>query len=855
MSRRGLPVTKDSGGHYRAAFARIALPRDEQELREVLAQARREGRRVAIKGAGWCQGGLTLQADAIQIDTSLLNRILQIDRDRCTARVHAGVTWDQLREALNPLGLAPRTSQSYGVFTVGGSVSVNAHGRNVDAGVLATTVLSMRVMLADGTVVEASRTAHAELFSLVLGGLGLFGLVIDVTLQLAPNDRYVKSAVTVMGTGDYPRHFSTRVRTDAAIHFHYARLDVDEDRVWERLYCLDYRVEADDGRALPGDALQEPEATRSQRLMLWAMRRFRWARRLRFAGDVLHRMAPERTRRNNVAKESIKVLERRAGADPARAYWLQEFFIPVAQFLRFIEEGRRVLREERFQLLNTTVRYVAANQDAFLSYAREDCLSVVIFFEQALQPQAIDRTQTVLRRLLDAALACGGAHYLCYQRFASRRQLRQAYPRLEAFFERKRHYDPKGLFMNQFHEQYGADHAAEASKPIHPGRRAAPILYDRDHPPRPARPLRLPQAERHHIVTGDGVALRLERYRGSGTPLILAAGYSMPARVFTLDTIATNLAEYLVERGHDVWLFSWRSSPDLASRRSRFTLDDVARHDWPAAVDFVLQATGVSSVDCVAHCIGSQTLLMSALLGRLDGKIRSAVCLQTGLHYDVGFLAKLKSWTRTTEVLSLAGVRYIDPSAGVHRPWGYRLLDRALKLWPISRGQRCDNPTCRRAAFIWGELVNHARLSEATHERMADLLGDAPLHPFLQMTGSIRRGRLVDASGRDTYFRSLERLRMPITFIHGGANATFRESATARTHDALCAAHGAAGYRRHVVDGYGHMDCLIGRDAAADVYPLIGQHLAQFDASAVAVAADLRLQSGAGAQGPAPLRA
>ena len=248
---------------------------------------------------------------------------------------------------------------------------------------------------------------------------------------------------------------------------------------------------------------------------------------------------------------------------------------------------------------------------------------------------------------------------------------------------------------------------------------------------------------------------------------------------------------------------------------------------------------------------------MSALLGRLDGKIRSAVCLQTGLHYDVGFLAKLKSWTRTTEVLSLAGVRYIDPSAGVHRSSGYRLLDQALRLWPISHAQRCDNPTCRRAAFIWGELVNHANLSEATHERMADLLGDAALHPFIQMTGSIRRGRLVDATGHDSYFRSLERLHLPITFIHGRGNATFRESATARTHDALCAANGAAGYRRHVVDGYGHMDCLIGRDAATDVFPLIERHLAQFTSDTTrgegkTAAADCAPHSRASAMGPAP---
>jgi FAD/FMN-containing dehydrogenase/pimeloyl-ACP methyl ester carboxylesterase len=819
----------DSGGNYRARQARVEQPQDEQALRAILDDARRNGLRVVIRGAGWCQGGLTLCQDAIQIDTSSLNRIIHIDREQRTARVQAGVTWDQLREALNPLGLSTRSNQSYGVFSIGGSVSVNAHGRNIDTGVLAATVASMRVMLADGSVAEASRMQHAELFGLVLGGLGLFGIVVDVTLHLALNERYTKSAVTVMATSEYPRHFLTRVRPDGDIHFHYARLNVDEDRVWQRLYCLDYRVEADDGRALSADALQEPEATRSQRMMLWAMRRFRWARRLRFAGDVLLRMRPEQTRRNNVARESINVIRQAAAANAKRVYWLQEFFIPVPHFSRFIEQGRKVLQEEDFRLLNTTIRYVPANEDAFLSYAREDCFSLVIFFEQALRPDAISRTEAVLRRLLDCALACGGSYYLCYQRFASPQQLRQAYPKFDEFFSQKRRHDPQEMFSNQFYAHYAqggtAAHPCAAEPKRRPGKA---ILYDRDNPPQPMRTLRLPDPERYSIVTGDGVELRLERYRtGSGTPLILAAGYSMPSRVFTLDTIDTSLAEYLAGRGHDIWLFSWRSSPGLPSARGTFTLDDVAHYDWPAAVNFVLEKTGADDVHCIVHCIGSQTLLMSALLGKLDGKIRSAVCLQAGLHYDVPLLTTLKSWARIAEVLTFAGVRYINPAADLRRPFTYRALDRALLLWPISARQRCNNPTCRRAAFLWGELLNHDNINDATHERMADLLGDAALHPFIQMTRNTRHRKVVDMEGRDIYFQALHRLRLPITFVHGRENATFHGGSTLRTYDLLCRENGQAWYRHHVIDGYGHMDCLIGRDAASDVFPAIAEHLAR----------------------------
>ena len=820
---------KDGGRHYRARLARIERPDSEAALRAVLEAARREGRKVSLRGAGRSQGGLTISDDAVLIDMTGFDKILDINPVEQTARVQAGVTWDQLREALNPYGLSTRSNQSYGVFTVGGSVSVNAHGRNIDTGVVGSTISAMRVMLADGSVAEVSRTCDAELFSLVLGGFGLFGIVLEVTLRLTRNDRYVKSGVTVMPIEQYPRHFETHVRPDAEIHFHYARLSIGDGERWRRLYCLDYRREADDGEPLAGERVHEPDGTRAQRLMLWCTRHFRWARRLRFPADVLFRIKPERTRRNNVAKESIKVIDRRRGI-----YWLQEFFIPVENFSAFVEQARRVIDAENFRLLNTTIRFVPKNTDAYLSYAPVDRFSFVIFFDQPLDARAIRKTEAVLRRLLDSALDCDGTHYLCYQRFATHEQLRRAYPAIDEFFALKRRYDPHALFDHQFYRQYARP---EPMKVLNAGAamsksRKRRLIYDRDHPPPRLRKLRLPPAEHFSFTTDDGVELRLERYRGGERgPVVLAAGYSMAARVFTLDTLDTNLAEYLCERGYDVWLFSWRSSPDVAACRTRFTLDDVARFDWPAALRVVRQQTQAPAVDCVVHCIGSQTLLMSMLLGRLDGAIRSAVCLQTALHYDTPLLTRLKSWSRVADVLNGIGLRYIDASANTHNGRAYRLLDAALTFFPISAKERCNNPTCRRSAFLWGELINHANLSEATHERMGDLLGEAPLYPFLQMTRSTRHGKIMGARGEDIYLPQIERLRLPITFIHGGDNATFYENATRRTYELLCRVNGPERYRRHVIAGYGHMDCLVGRDVARDVFPRIGEHFERLAAT------------------------
>ena len=136
--------------------------------------------------------------------------------------------------------------------------------------------------------------------------------------------------------------------------------------------------------------------------------------------------------------------------------------------------------------------------------------------------------------------------------------------------------------------------------------------------------------EIYYPVTSDKVQLRLTRYCG-GTkgPVMMSPGFGVSTMSFSTDTIDTNLPEYLYANGYDVWLFDYRASPDLPSAATLFSLDDIARKDYPAAVAKVREVSGASSVQMVAHCVGSMTFLMAMMAG-LEG-VRSAICSQLGL--------------------------------------------------------------------------------------------------------------------------------------------------------------------------------------------------------------------------------
>ena len=83
----------------------------------------------------------------------------------------------------------------------------------------------------------------------------------------------------------------------------------------------------------------------------------------------------------------------------------------------------------------------------------------------------------------------------------------------------------------------------------------------------------------------------------------------------------------------------------------------------------------------------------------------------------------------------------------------------------------------------------------------------------------------MDEHGGEAYLPNLPRLALPILFIHGALNECVLPRATEITLERLAERNGAALYSRRLIAGYGHVDCIIGKDASRDVYPHILAHL------------------------------
>lgn len=315
---------------------------------------------------------------------------------------------------------------------------------------------------------------------------------------------------------------------------------------------------------------------------------------------------------------------------------------------------------------------------------------------------------------------------------------------------------------------------------------------------------------------------------GPGGPtVILSPGFGMTTDGFTLTTIDTNIKDYLNGKGYNVCLLDYRSSAKTGSARTQHTVDEIVEEDYPAAVDEVCRRLKVHSVHFIGHCVGSLSLLLALGLGKLP-RVRSAICSQSYFFLDHPRFNRLKTSLRLASLLKTAGFRpVLSPNHDRYSSFVARLIDRSLCFVPTN--QRCRSPVCRRILFMYGEVVLHEQINDATHDAMYDMFNAANLTTLEQMSRMVRAGFAVNAKGENIYLDPANgrNFDLPITLIQGTRNPLFRPPAAVHTRDWL-RRNGVfppelaeRAYRLEWIEGYGHLDCFVGRKASEDVFPRI----------------------------------
>ncbi|MDM8083468.1 D-arabinono-1,4-lactone oxidase [Cellulomonas cellasea] len=164
----------------------VAHPRDLEHLVSIVRS--RGGLRVRAIGAGHSFTGAAV-TDGIQIRMDALNLLERVEPqpDGTThVTVGAGIRLHALNRVLASCGLAMRNLGDIDRQTLAGAISTGTHGTGSRLGGLATQVVGVRLVTAQGEVVDASPTHRPELFEVARLGLGSVGILAAITLAAVP---------------------------------------------------------------------------------------------------------------------------------------------------------------------------------------------------------------------------------------------------------------------------------------------------------------------------------------------------------------------------------------------------------------------------------------------------------------------------------------------------------------------------------------------------------------------------------------------------------------------------------------------------------------------------------------------
>lgn len=426
---------------------RIVSPTTIAKLVNRVDAAKQAGLKVCAAGKRHSQGGHAFYKDAVIIDTNKLNKIIRLDKAKKVITVQPGVTWKQIQQFCNPHSLALKVTQTANIFTVGGSLSVNCHGRDPHYGPLIETIQSFRILLADGSIIRASRQENAELFSLAIGGYGLFGIITEVDITLTDNVVYRKQAKIIPIT-DYADFVKKNVVHNTDVGLHYGQIMFKDEKIISTTYTKTNNYNKKAFR------INKERSILTGKWCLDLQRKYgssKVCRNFFESTAKLREFMPETTCRNDAMQHRVECLEHVSEHDTDL---LQAYFIPLDALPQFIQTLKKSIHDEKIRLLNVLVRYIPKDSESFLRYATEDRFEVVLFFNINRSTSDVAYTQAWTQHLIDTALALDGCYYLPTQLYATDTQIRQAYPMLDAFFTKKRVYDPSELFMNGFYKRY-----------------------------------------------------------------------------------------------------------------------------------------------------------------------------------------------------------------------------------------------------------------------------------------------------------------------------------------------------------------------------------------------------------------
>ncbi len=456
-----MPTLNDVHSRLNATdVARVHTPSTTAEVQSLVRDAAAEGTTLTVAGGRHAMGGQQFATGGEIIDMRGMDRVLGTDSERGLLRIEAGAMWPSIIEAARTMrtpdgGQWGIRQKQTGVdaVTLGGSISVSAHGRGLTMQPLGDDIEDLEMVLPDGETVRCSRTENPELFSLAVGGYGLFGVITSATLRLRPVQR-LRRLVDVLDLEDALTAIRRRVADGCVYGDFQFVIDQNDPQFLTRGVMACYQPVADDDRAEPAE---RSELTQESWISLLGLAHVDKAEAFRryaqhYIGTHGQVYESDRMQMATYVADYAELIRQALAATPGEpeSLMIGELYVPQDRLLAFMTRARQVLRGTGVEVIYGTIRAIRRDETSSLPWAQQDFACVIFNLRTRHTPVGRARTAEAFRGLIDAALDEGGTYFLTYHRYARTDQLLRAHPRLPDFASRKREIDPHDRFTSDW---------------------------------------------------------------------------------------------------------------------------------------------------------------------------------------------------------------------------------------------------------------------------------------------------------------------------------------------------------------------------------------------------------------------
>ncbi len=430
-------------------------------LQMAIITASQEGKAVCVAGGRHAMGAQQFGTGAVLVDMSKLNRVLNFDTAAGSIEVEAGIQWPELIAYL--IGAQEGCSQAWGIaqkqtgadrLSIGGAIAANVHGRGLRMKPIIDDVESLVLVDAGGKLQRCDRQQQPELFRLVVGGYGLFGIVYSVTLRLVPRQK-VQRIVETLTVDDLMPAFEQRI-ADGFLYgdFQFA-VDERSDTFLHKGIFSCYRP-VDATTPIPTEQMLLSDMDWMHLIYLahsdkeQAYQRYA-AHYLASSGQIYW----SDTHQLGVYIDGYHHrLDHTAGAPLRATEMITEVYVPRPALASFMREAAGEFRRLDVNVVYGTIRLIERDEESYLAWAKEPYACIVFNLHIVHSPEGLEHVILAFRRLIDLAIHHGGSYYLTYHRYASRTQVEACYPQFAQFLRLKKQLDPEERFQSDWYRHY-----------------------------------------------------------------------------------------------------------------------------------------------------------------------------------------------------------------------------------------------------------------------------------------------------------------------------------------------------------------------------------------------------------------